>query len=370
MGLASALSTSLTGLTASETTIDVVGNNLANSSTNGFKSSTAIFSTQFLQTQGLGSGPTSTNGGTNPTQIGLGTQVAEIAPNFTQGTIQPSATPSDLAIQGDGFFVVQGSDGQVYTRDGGFKPNSSNELASSTGNRLLGYGVDSTFNLITTSLQPITIPLGSAAVAQATSEVDFTGTLSPTGDIATQAQIEQSSVLGDSSYIAPPAGATNAIASGPNAAGITASGSGVGTFPAGTYDYKIVYVDAEGNESDASNFSATVGAGTAGIDLQNLPTDTSGQYVGRRVYRTEVNPGTTPTYYLDKDVTDNTTTQLSTSSFGIDSTSDASLAAQPQLNSDTLTGNYSYYITYTKPGIVESRPSPLIGPQNISGDRI
>src|SRR5687768_4498330 len=129
MGLASALSTALTGLTAAETTIDVVGNNVANSNTVGFKASEAVFATQFLQTQALGSAPTATSGGTNPRQIGLGTTVAEITPDFSQGTIEISANPSDLAIQGDGFFVVQGNQGeQLYTRNGIFKTNAQNEL--------------------------------------------------------------------------------------------------------------------------------------------------------------------------------------------------------------------------------------------------
>ena len=91
MGLASALSTALTGLTAAETTIDVVGNNLANSSTVGFKASQAQFATQFLQTQSLGSVPVGNSGGTNPRQVGLGVQVASITPDFTQGTIQLSS---------------------------------------------------------------------------------------------------------------------------------------------------------------------------------------------------------------------------------------------------------------------------------------
>ncbi len=100
MGLASALNTALTGLTASETTIDVVGNNLANSGTVGFKASEANFATQFLQTRSLGSAPSDVSGGTNPRQIGLGVQVAEITPDFTQGVIEVSSSPSDLAIQG------------------------------------------------------------------------------------------------------------------------------------------------------------------------------------------------------------------------------------------------------------------------------
>ena len=66
MGLASALTTALTGMQAAETQVDVVGNNLANSQTVAFKASEAVFATQFLQTQSLGSGPTATDGGTTP----------------------------------------------------------------------------------------------------------------------------------------------------------------------------------------------------------------------------------------------------------------------------------------------------------------
>jgi len=111
MGLQSALSTALTGLNAAETSIDVVGNNVANSQTVGFKESTVNFSTQFLQTQSIGAAPSSSSGGTNPRQIGLGVKVAEITPEFTQGTIAISSNPLDVAIQGEGFLIVQGPQG-------------------------------------------------------------------------------------------------------------------------------------------------------------------------------------------------------------------------------------------------------------------
>ena len=153
MGLASALSTALTGLTAAETQIDVVGNNLANSQTVGFKESSVSFTTQFLQTMGLGSAPTAETGGTNPRQTGLGTKVAEISPDFTQGTIQSSAAPSDIALQGDGFFIVQASTGEnMYSRSGIFKTNSENQLVTVNGQRLMGYAVDDEFQLETTQL--------------------------------------------------------------------------------------------------------------------------------------------------------------------------------------------------------------------------
>src|SRR5689334_16265619 len=105
MGLTSSLSTALTGMNAAETQIDVLGNNLANSQTVGFKASTVAFSNQFLQTLSLGASPTADNGGTNPRQTGLGVQVAGITPKFSQGTIQISSNPSDMALQGDGFFM-------------------------------------------------------------------------------------------------------------------------------------------------------------------------------------------------------------------------------------------------------------------------
>ena len=105
MGLLSAFTTAQSGLSAAETKIDVVGNILANDQTVAFKESDVVFANQFLRTFNLGTAPTATNGGTNPMQTGLGVQVAEITPDFTQGTIELSGNASDLAIQGDGFFI-------------------------------------------------------------------------------------------------------------------------------------------------------------------------------------------------------------------------------------------------------------------------
>ena len=210
MGLASALTTALTGLSAAEVQIDVVGNNLANSQTVGFKASEAVFVTQFLQTQSLGSAPSGTDGGTNPRQIGLGVRVGEISPDFTQGTIEVSSSPSDLAIQGEGFFVVQGNQGQdLYTRNGIFKTNSENKLVTTTGNLVLGYGIDEDYVIrATDTLVPLEIPLGQRFVAKATENVRIEGTLTPTGDIADTAQVIDSVVLGDGSYTRPPTGTT------------------------------------------------------------------------------------------------------------------------------------------------------------------
>lgn len=371
MGLASALTTALTGMTAAETQIDVVGNNLANSQTVGFKASTAVYATQFLQTLGLGSAPTSNSGGTNPRQTGLGVQVAEITPDFTQGTIQISANPADLAIQGDGFFIVEGTSGErLYTRNGIFKTNSENQLVTVTGNRLLGYGVDELFTLQTTELTPLTIPLGGTSVAQATRNVYLQGTLTPVGDVANQAGVLESAVLGDASIPRPDAsGVTITVPPLPSVTGLTATvseGAG-GTHPPGAaYRYRFVFADDSGTESMASQeFQVTVPTGNGIADdtitLNNLPD--SSLYSRLRIYRTE-NGGTE--FFRLAEVA--TVTAGGGSGTYVDD-NNTPLSANT-LDTRSINGNYSYLITFAKEGEVESRPSTLIGPQSVVNGRI
>ena len=333
MGLASALSTALTGLTAAETTIDVVGNNVANSNTVGFKASDAVFATQFLQTQGLGSAPTESSGGTNPRQLGLGVLTAEVTPDFTQGTIEISANPSDLAIQGDGFFIVQANTGEeLFTRNGIFKTNSENQLVTSTGQRLLGYGVDERFQLEATTLQPIEIPLGSAAVAQATQNVFFTGTLTPSGDLATHAEIIQSGILGDGAYTRPETKATVATA-----------GAGVLT---GKYQYYVTFATASGGpgnglESRPSPLSDPINPVGQQVQLSNIPTAVGAEWGGtpvRRIYRNLEDDDST--FLFLGEINDNVTTTF------LDNTPDAAISGNdeidldgPKINENTLLNN-------------------------------
>jgi flagellar hook protein FlgE len=365
MGLASALTTALTGMTAAETQVDVVGNNLANSQTVGFKASTSVFATQFLQTQSLGSSPTPGQGGTNPRQTGLGTRVAEITPDFTQGTIEVSSSSSDLAIQGDGFFIVEGSEGeQLYTRNGQFKTNSDNELVTVTGNRVLGFGVDDQFEIETTTLSPISIPLGSAAVAQATQNVFMQGVLSPSGDVANTAGVIQSATLGDSAVPRPDlTGVGINVASVPNSSGVTRTTTdGGGTHPEGvTYRYRFAYIDDSGTETLASNeVSYTIPAGDTlannSVDLGALPPAQPG-YPQVRIYRTAA--GGSDFFALDTAAAGGTY---------IDDNS-TPLSATP-LDNGSINGNYSYVVTYYRLGEEESRPSQLLGPQNIVNGRV
>jgi flagellar hook protein FlgE len=211
MGLTSALNTSVNGLSLNETSIAVIGNNIANAGTNGFKASSVLFTTQLSQTLSVGSAPTTSDGGTDPRQIGLGATVASIQKDFTQGSITNATSPSDMAIQGDGFFILNGPGGDVYTRDGAFTLNSNNQLVSNQGFTVQGYGVDNNFNLITTQLQNINIPLGQLNVAQQTSQVSLNGALLPTGQVGTQGAHLLSDVLGDAGNSNNPATASTLL---------------------------------------------------------------------------------------------------------------------------------------------------------------
>ncbi len=186
MGITSALNTALSGLSTNQSQIDVVGNNIANVNTVGFKSSRLDFKTQFLENFSYGTAPSGTQGGTNPLQIGLGTATGSIKRDFSSGTPQATGVATNLAIQGDGFFIVKDGTQQVYTRDGSFQLNGLNQLVSSTGQLVQGYGVDANFNIVSSTLTNLTIPLNSLTVAQATTNASLSGQLNSGGNIASQ----------------------------------------------------------------------------------------------------------------------------------------------------------------------------------------
>src|SRR5256885_3545447 len=129
MALTRPLFPGLSGLDVNQTRVNVVGNNIANVNTVAFKASRALFKPQSYVTDAGGAAPSTAFGGTNPSQRGLGASVASIEKDFTTGSIETTGKSTDMAIEGSGFFVVQG-DEQRYTRDGSFVLNSSNQLVT------------------------------------------------------------------------------------------------------------------------------------------------------------------------------------------------------------------------------------------------
>jgi len=211
MALSSTLFTGLSGLVVNQSQLNVVGNNIANANTTAFKASRTIFSPQFYETLSTGSPANGTSGGSNPSQIGLGAQVAAIQQNFSQGELQTTGQSNDLAIDGSGFFVVKNDNGsQLYTRNGAFQLNSNNQLTDTGGDFVLGYPVNSGFQVVSGNPQPITIPIGGGAgtggvqigtLAKPTSNAAITGNLDSGGVVGTTGAVLTSQTLTQASGV-------------------------------------------------------------------------------------------------------------------------------------------------------------------------
>lgn len=189
MALTSALFTGLSGLNANQTKLNVIGNNIANTNTTAFKSSRATFSSQFYLTDQGGSAPNAVDGGANPSQRGLGTQVASIEKDMNQGSLETTGKNTDLAIDGNGFFVVNGSQGQQYTRAGDFNLNADNDLTTTQGQFVMGYGTDDAGNVIKGALQQLNIPNNLTSAAKASTSAVLEGNLDGDGEVATGASV-------------------------------------------------------------------------------------------------------------------------------------------------------------------------------------
>ncbi|MBB6430745.1 flagellar hook protein FlgE [Algisphaera agarilytica] len=209
MGLTTSLYTGLTGLAANSQTIDVTGNNIANVNTNAFKSSRVNFETAIAQTPRSGSAPSGQIGGTNPAQVGLGTRLGSITADFSNGALSSTGVSTDLAIEGDGFFVVDDNGSQRFTRNGNFSLDRDFNLTTAAGGLVQGYGVDEDFNVVEGVLTDITIPIGVTTIASPTTEVKFAGNLNAGGDIATQGSITDfEQLFSDAGATVPATGAT------------------------------------------------------------------------------------------------------------------------------------------------------------------
>jgi flagellar hook protein FlgE len=129
----------VSGLTSHQTKMDVIGNNIANVNTYGFKGSTVAFSDIYYQTTKAATGGSDTQGGVNPSQIGYGTQIAAITKNMSRSSFQSTSSALDVAIAGDGFLQVQDKAGNIYyTRAGKLTVDSEGNLVDSNGKFVLG----------------------------------------------------------------------------------------------------------------------------------------------------------------------------------------------------------------------------------------
>jgi len=166
--------TGLAGLQANATALNVIGNNLANINTSGFKRSQANFAQVMSDTvRGI-------SGAGNPTQIGLGVKTTEIVAKFEQGSIQTTGIKTHLAIQGEGFFQIDNGGTSAYTRSGNFGFNQEGFLVSANGGIVQGFVGTRPDGTVDTSagVRDIQIDLGQAGAPSATGLVRFITNLS------------------------------------------------------------------------------------------------------------------------------------------------------------------------------------------------
>ena len=234
----------LSGLDSDTTALNTIANNLSNMNTTGYKSQTVNFADLFYTQIGE-------EGSGNLLQQGAGVQTADIQAQFTQGSISSTGNSTDVAINGNGFFVLQNGAQNVYTRDGNFALGSNGNLTSQDGLDVMGYPAVNGVVNTNAPLAPIAIPVGQVQSPQATSSFGMTANLNSAAAVGATVpgQITVYDSLGTShiatvtytktatntwSYsIALPAGDQTAVGTATNATGtLTFNSNGSLTSPA------------------------------------------------------------------------------------------------------------------------------------------
>jgi flagellar hook protein FlgE len=162
-------SIALSGLDADSVALNTIGNNLANLNTTAYKGQTTEFETLFSQELGQ-------SGSGDPIQVGAGTQVAGTVTDFSGGTLLPDSNTnsSDMALDGDGFFMVEQNGQQSLTRAGNFTVANNGSLTTQNGESVLGYPASAGVVNTNTNPQPIVLPVGATEGAQATQNISVT----------------------------------------------------------------------------------------------------------------------------------------------------------------------------------------------------
>lgn len=171
-------SIALSGLQADTTSLNTIGNNLANLNTTAYKEQGTTFEDLFYQQIG-------TSGSNNPLQVGVGTRVSGTSTNFTQGTLLPTGQSSDMALSGNGFFVVNQNGVQQITRAGDFQLSQRGDLITTSGANVMGYSAAGGVVNVNASLVPIQLPVGVTQAAQATQNISITANLNAAASVST-----------------------------------------------------------------------------------------------------------------------------------------------------------------------------------------
>jgi flagellar hook protein FlgE len=190
----SSLRTGVSGLKTHQTKMDVTGNNIANVNTIGFKRSRTAF-TDVLGQRMLGTNRSSRGAAVNTSFVGFGVQVSSIDRNWNQGALENTSYATDLALNGDGFFIVSNGEREMMTRNGRFEFGADGTLINKGGLSVQGFNIDSEGNVDQSALGDIKINWSSQSLAHATDEVTTGGNLS--ADAAIGDEVNISTVIYD-----------------------------------------------------------------------------------------------------------------------------------------------------------------------------
>lgn len=283
------LFTANSGLEASQAAMDVIGNNIANINTVGFKSSDVAFQSLFNETMAGASSPTAALGGTNPQQVGLGVAVVATPTNFSQGTAEATGNPLDVSIQGNGLLVLDNAGQTLYTRAGQLQLDANGSLVEPDGSYVQGWMATNGSVNTAAPLTHLTIPTtGTSVAGTQTSNITLTGNLNtvspktgPTMEVTVYDATGKASTL--TLQFQPPASAGGAwtvaasdgspsttgsgLAYGTNTGSVTFNASGVNTNSGGT----VTVTDNSGNKYtlNVANLSANALAESVAASNQN-----------------------------------------------------------------------------------------------------
>lgn len=263
----------LSGLAAASNDLDVIGNNIANSNTVGFKQSTAQFADVYANTLAT----------TVNTSIGIGTSLASVAQNFSQGTIDTTGQALDVAINGNGFFQMSNNGTVTYSRDGEFQLDSNGDIVNTSGLNLMGYAADANGVINTAETVPLkvsTTNIAPLATSNITAQLNLdsqdtvpTDTFSTTDSSSYnyQTSIATYDSLGGTNTIdmyfvkdAPATGATT----GSDTTWTVYAGTSGDVNPVGTVTF-----DSSGNLVSSTDASGNASTTTGSLAVAVTPTD-------------------------------------------------------------------------------------------------
>lgn len=356
--MSQSLYTAMSGINAANTDLEVISNNVANINTTAFKSSSVNFSDVYSTTISYGSVSSGNNGGTNPIQIGVGTQVSAISKDFSTGSANSTGNSNDLMIQGTGFFTVTDGEQVYYTRDGDFSWDEKGNLVTASGFKVLG-----TDNILstTTSGNTVYVPTSIIPVVQGNQNLGTTKVADLNG-LGTNTQITSgyfivndgttayNCILKTTDLSSDMDTLVAAINQSLNDAGCTTVTAAITKNASGTGDGTITFTSTSTNDVSFSTSTANITSGgvtySATNFLKSLELSTT-TIEGAATTKTSVSK------ILDytADITDVTSAAASTSindiTIGTDGTVQATYADGSTLSVELGTDKTTYGFIYT-----------------------